>query len=126
MTISKGGILILALVIVSSIVFIGCTATSNVGGGSERDSEVDLYLGRWGWETSEYGSNYIVGTVKNQSDRTFSSVSISFVLLDASDAQVGSTSDYTSDLAPGRTWKFKALVFDDDAVVAVVSELTGY
>ena len=117
------------LVLVSFLVLavIGCEATSNVPGGSiESDSQVDLYLGNWDWETTEYGTRYLVGTVKNQSDRTFGYVQISFVLLDANDVQVGSTMDLTNDLTPGRTWKFKAIVFDDDAVIASVSELTGY
>ena len=52
-------------------------------------------------------------------------VEISFAVLDDDDAQIGSTSDAILDLAPGRIWKFSALVLEADATKVEVTSLTG-
>jgi hypothetical protein len=52
---------------------------------------------------------YIVGNVKNKSDKTFH-ISISFKLYDSDGAVVNIARDSTDDIAPGDVWKFKALI----------------
>lgn len=116
------------------LVFTACeTATSNVGQDAvnvgqdavdNKQPDLELLEG-WGWERDEFGISYIVGRVRNNSDKEYSYAEINFVLLDADGAQVGSTFDNVTDLQPGVTWKFRAMVFEDDAATAKVTELSG-
>lgn len=71
-------------------------------------------------------ARYIVGTVKNNTNRTYSYVQVEINLYDDSGAQVGSTVDNTNNLEPGGVWKFKALIFDSDATKYKVKEIRGF
>ncbi len=71
-------------------------------------------------------TRYVVGTVKNNSSETFGYVQVEINLYDDSGAQVGSTIDNTNNLAPGGTWKFKALIFEDEATSYKIVDVTGF
>lgn len=66
-------------------------------------------------ETLDYGIRYIVGTIKNISDTTFTSASVQFALYDSVGNQIGTTADYISNFKAGNTWKFKAIITSDVA-----------
>ena len=51
---------------------------------------------------------YIVGTVKNNTDKKFLYVQIEFVLYDVNGVEIGNALDDTSDLGPNGTWNFEA------------------
>jgi len=53
---------------------------------------------------------YVVGTVRNPTDRRRFGVKITFGLLDTNDAPVGTASDYHQVLEPNAEWHFKAMV----------------
>lgn len=74
-----------------------------------------LLLTSWNWESEEYGTNFIVGEVKNLSGHTFSYVEITCTLYDGQDRQVGTALDNTVNLEAGAVWRFKALVSADNA-----------
>jgi hypothetical protein len=80
---------------------------------------------QWQWPTAEYGSRYIVGTVRNNSDKEFSSVFLDFNLYDSNGAQVGSAGDSVTNLEAHGTWKFKAIVLEKEAATARLVGVTG-
>lgn len=109
-----------------------CATSSNVvdpadpaAPTSVKAPDLELVEG-WGWERGDFGVRYIAGSVKNNSDRKMEYVQVTFRLLDASGAQVGSTLANTTDLAPGGVWKFQAVVLEDRATKAQVTDLTGF
>lgn len=71
---------------------------------------------------SENGITYIVGTVKNNTNKTYSYVSIKINLYDSSNNQVGNTLDSISNLEPNGTWKFKcstSVNFDKYKIISI-------
>lgn len=70
--------------------------------------------------------NYIVGTVKNNTNKTYSYVQVEFNLYDGSGAQVGSTFDNINNLEPNGIWKFKAIITDDNAKNYKLKGVTGW
>lgn len=58
---------------------------------------------------------YIVGTIKNTSDTTFTYVSVKFALYDSAGNQIDTASDYISNFQAGNTWKFKVPFANDAA-----------
>lgn len=78
-------------------------------------------------ETTSDGSfSYIVGTVKNNTKKTYSYVQVEINLYDESGAQIGSTFDNVNNLEPDGTWKFKAIVMEDDVASYKIKDITGY
>jgi hypothetical protein len=53
---------------------------------------------------------YVVGTVRNTSDRQRFGVKVEFSLLDTNNRPVGSATDYEPVLDPRAEWRFKAMV----------------
>jgi hypothetical protein len=67
-----------------------------------------------------------VGTVKNNSPKTYSYAQVEFNLYDNSGAQVGSTSANVNNLEPNRKWKFKAIIYVDNASSAELKGVSGW
>lgn len=59
--------------------------------------------------TTEYGTSYIEGEIKNNTDKTYNYVQVTFNLYDKSGAQLGTAVDNINNLEPNGTWKYKAL-----------------
>ncbi|MAH48849.1 hypothetical protein CMI37_23685 [Candidatus Pacearchaeota archaeon] len=78
------------------------------------------------WKQDELGLRYLTGTVANRSSNEYSFVQIDFYLYDKTGAQVGSTSAFISNLEPYGTWKFEALVLEENAVRAKFKGVTGF
>jgi len=68
----------------------------------------------------------VVGTVKNNTDKEYSYVQVEINLYDDSGAQVGSTLDNTNNLEPGGTWKFKAVIMEDNATKYRIKDISGF
>ena len=66
-------------------------------------------------ESDGYGNRYIVGTIQNNSNKTYKYVQVNFNLYDDSEAQVGTAMDNTNNLEAGGTWKYKAIVLEESA-----------
>jgi hypothetical protein len=77
-------------------------------------------------ETGDYGSNYVVGTIKSNVNKQFTYVQVTVSLYDASGAQVGSTLANVNNLDPYGTWKFKAPILDKDAVKYKMGTITAW
>ena len=93
------------------------------GGGAaeKKDAEEPYIPGRLelvrvpAFELSD-GQKYIVGSLKNTSNRdVFYEVTVKFRLSDAGGAALGMIQDYKDWVDPGETWDFRALVLDPDA-----------
>ena len=92
---------------------------------AKQDAVNKLKLLDWQWDNSDQFSRYLVGSVRNDSDRNITFVSIEFDLLDASGNKVGSAEDIINSLSPGETWKFKAMAGPETASRAQLSSLKG-
>jgi hypothetical protein len=65
---------------------------------------------------------YVMGTVRNETDKERFGVKAEFSLFDSNGVAAGAASDYAATLAAHETWKFKALVMESKAAKA---ELAG-
>jgi len=80
----------------------------------------------WGWERGEYNNNYISGTVKNNTNKTYGYAQISFSLHDEDGAQVGSAMANINNLEARGTWKFKAIVLTKTATKAKFKGISAF
>lgn len=71
-------------------------------------------------------STYIVGTIKNNSGSDKGYIQISFTLYDADGNNIGTALANTNNLKDGGTWKFEAIVLEDDVASFELNEITGY
>ena len=69
---------------------------------------------------------YVVGTVKNNSNKQYRYVQVEINLYDKSGAQVGSTMSNVNNLEAHGTWKFKAIILEDNAKKFLVKGVTGF
>jgi hypothetical protein len=67
---------------------------------------------------------YAVGRLTNSSDHQRFGVKVALDVFDAANDKVGSATDYTSSIDPGKEWKFKALVTDRTAATAQLTAVT--
>lgn len=79
---------------------------------SDKAKVPDLEITEHSVLQEEY-SAYIVGKVKNNTNKQYGYVQVEVNLYDADGDQVGSAIDNTNNLEPGGTWKFKAIAFEE-------------
>lgn len=75
---------------------------------------------------SDSFATYIVGSVKNNTNKQYKYVQVEVNLYDADGAQVGSTLANTNNLEPGGTWKFKTMATTKDFASYKIKNVTGY
>lgn len=104
------------------------TTNGNVTGTTQTQQQekftlLDGHTGR-----SDSFSYYIEGSVKNNTDKAYSYVSITFNVYDADGAQLGTAYDNINNLEANGTWKFKAVKLSDADKVASYKlvEIKGY
>ena len=125
------GVIVLGLITVGmlSAHFTRTSRTSFSTGtppASEAEPEIKkATLVEWNWKNEEY-STYLVGTVRNNTAEELSYVSVEFNLYDKQDNQIGTASDVISGIDPYGTWRFKALVTEEDAHSARLKELNAH
>ena len=71
-------------------------------------------------------SIYIVGTIKNNSGMEKGYIEVTFTLYDADGNNIGTALANTNNLKDGGTWKFEAIVLEDDVASFELNEITGY
>lgn len=130
--------LILALMLIITMISAACCGASNTtvdksgslasgsSGSGSSSTASDLQLVESHVENGDYGTKYIVGSVKNNGGKTYKYVQVTINLYDNSGAQVGSTLANVNNLEPGGTWKFKAMWLEKDATNYKVKEITGF
>lgn len=123
----------LGFIIIAIIVFMftrNCDNKSEqsksfTGTSTSSEQKANLELMNWHWERGEYGT-YIVGIVKNNANKTYGYAQVSFNLYDEHGNQVGSTLANINNLEPYGTWKFKAIVTEDNVKRAAFKEITAF
>ena len=73
----------------------------------------------------KYGSVYISGIIKNNTDKKYSYVQITFALLDEDGNKVGTAMTNENNIRAGETWKFEAITIKDFYSYKL-DELTGW
>lgn len=122
-----GILLALAAVMATCVACVGFSASRVAREMQDADlakSKLRLVPG-WQFASGEYSSE-ITGSVVNESDREFKSVMIEFNIYDRSGSQVGTASDTVSNLEPGKTWRFKASVYEKSAARAEFKGFSAY
>ncbi len=79
---------------------------------SDKAKVPDLEITEHSVLQEEY-SAYIVGKVKNNTNKQYGYVQVEVNLYDADGDQVGSAMDNTNNLEPGGSWKFKAITLEE-------------
>ena len=101
------------------------TSSDPSAAGTEAKADLEL-LSSDGTFDSSIGAIHITGSVKNNSEKTFSYVQIQFVLYDKSGAQVGTALANTNGLEPGNIWKYDAIGMASNVSTFKASNLVGY
>lgn len=91
---------------------------------TEKKSNLELL--DWSISKGEFGNPTIIGKVKNNRNKEYSYVQITFNLYDASDALVGTAVANVNNLEPGEIWKFQALCLEDNFKKGKYIDLTGF
>ena len=77
--------------------------------------------------TDSIGSTYIQGEIKNNTDKEYSYVQVTFNLYDKDGAQLGTAIDNINNLEPNATWKYKAIGLVTEKVYSYkFVEITGW
>ncbi|HBT20620.1 MAG TPA: DUF3426 domain-containing protein [Peptococcaceae bacterium] len=127
-------VVLIAVLLLMFIAVAGCTDSSSSKSNNEpakstetsKSEKADLELLDSSIVKDEFGTRYVVGTVKNNTDKEYSYVQVEINLYDDSGAQVGSTLDNTNNLEPGGTWKFKAVIMEDNATKYRIKDISGF
>ncbi len=67
---------------------------------------------------------YAVGVLRNDSTRQRYGVKVQLDLFDDNGAKVGTTTDYTQFIIPGKEWRFRALIVEHNAARAEITNVT--
>ena len=104
-------------------------STQQTSGTNVANEEFTLEEGHSG-SSDEYGMSYtITGSIKNNTDKQYSYVQVTFNLYDADGAQIGSALANINNLEPNGLWKFKAIgsLGDGKSVASYkLMEITGW
>ena len=63
----------------------------------------------------DFGAHYIVGTIKNNTNKTYNYVQVTFNLYDSQENQIGSAMANINSLKASGTWKYKAIALIDSS-----------
>ncbi len=69
---------------------------------------------------------YVTGSIKNNTDKEYSYVQVTFNLYDAEGAQIGTAMANINNLEANGTWKFKAIGGTEEAASYKLAEITGW
>ena len=128
----KKTLILLVGLLATAAVFAGCgvsetaqTATDGTGTAQteQKEKKEDLEVLEHSVVQDGYLS-YVVGKIKNNTDKTYSYVQVSINLYKG-ESQAGSTLANVNNLEPGGTWEFKAMVTDDDFTSYKIVDVTG-
>lgn len=107
----------------------GETSSTNTGTNTVQEEKKDNLelVGEVSDESDEFAT-YLTGVVKNNTQKDYSYVQITFNLYDADGNIVGTAIDNINNLEAGGTWKFKAMGIGESGTPASykLSEITGY
>ena len=115
------------LVIVIGIGAIASGGNSSVQTSSNNNKQEKFTLVSDEKTTDALGTTYIEGEIKNDTDKSYSYVQVTFNLYDDNGAQLGTAVDNINNLEPNATWKYKALGLVTEKVSSYkLVEITGW
>ena len=129
----KKALVLLVGLLAASAVFARCgvsqtTQTATNGTGTtqteQKEKKEDLEVLEHSVVQDGYLS-YVVGKIKNNTNRTYSYVQVSINLYKG-ESQAGSTLANVNNLEPGGTGEFKAMVTNTDATSYKIVDVTGF
>lgn len=74
----------------------------------------------------DFGSKYIKGILKNDTDDDKGYIQISFTLYDSDGNNIGTAVTNTNNLKAGGTWKFEAMCLEDNVSSYELDNVTGF
>ncbi len=86
----------------------------------------DLKLENYKIITDEWGNKTITGTVKNISSNEYSYAQIDFNLYDKDGNLIGSTLDNINNFEPNSSWKFDAMILEENVKDVKYKGISGY
>ena len=106
----------------------GLVSTEDVTVQQQEGTDVDAGTDSADQQAYAISSVTISGTFTNNSDAEVSYVQVSYRLLDAEGAQIGTAYANTNNLPAGGTWKFEAMGFEPLSSVASyeLADVTGF
>lgn len=73
-----------------------------------------------------FSGSYIRGVIRNKSGKQLGAVRVDFALYDASGNNLDTAMDMFGPLGPGETWRYKALILDNDAASFKLTAIEGF
>lgn len=109
------------------ILIVGVVALASNNGTQNGQAQEKFTLVSDKKSTDSIGTTYIEGEIKNNTDKNYSYVQVTFNLYDANGAQLGTAMDNINNLEPNAVWKYKALGLTSEKVDSYkLVEITGY
>lgn len=71
-------------------------------------------------------TNKIVGIIKNNTSNDKSYIQVTFTLYDADGNNIGTAIDNTNNLKADGTWKFEAIILEDNVATFELDEVSGF
>ena len=120
----------LVIIVVLCVACSSSNSTNNVA-SSDQESSTEKSEAKYEFIENpelvyENYTNKIVGIIKNNSGSDKGYIQISFTLYDADGNNVGSALANTNNLKADGTWKFEAIVLEDDVKSFELDEVSGF
>ena len=120
-------------IVVIVILCVACSSSNSTNNVPSSDQESSTKKSEAQYEFTEKPTlvyedytNKIVGIIKNNSGSDKGYIQISFTLYDADGNNIGTAFTNTNNLKEDGTWKFEAIVLEDDVASFELNEITGY
>lgn len=101
-------------------------STASVAESMTQEKSEDFTMTGLDSKLSKFDSPMIVGKIKNNTNKNYSYIQVSFNLYDKSGAQVGSTMANLANFEANGTWKFEALMNEEKAHTYKLQKITAY
>ena len=124
-------IVIIVLIFLGMIISVGTSGSikysNSIGTGSSTSVPAEKFTLVSSEMTGTDYSAYIEGEIRNNTNKKYSYVKVSFTLYDENGAQLGSAIDSINNLEPNGTWKYKAIAVTTENIGSFkLNEITGW
>ena len=112
-------------IIIFTIIGVASTLGDNTTTSSQPQEKFTLLSDKR--TTDSIGTTYIEGEIKNNTDKTYSYVQVTFNLYDKNESQLGTAIANINNLEPNAIWKYKAIGLVTEKVASYkLVEITGW
>ena len=118
--------IIIVIIAIGVIAGSGNNSTNNSTGNTTTVATEKFTLVSSEMTSDSYGT-YVEGTIKNNTDKSYSYVQVTFNLFDSEGNQLGTAIDNINNFQPNSTWKYKAVgLTTEKAARCEFVEITGW